>query len=885
MPTFVNTPRGTVVSIWGKAYIRGTDGAWRPLKLGEVVMPGDALLTEQNAIVQMTDGPREPIKLGELGAIDRSVDALDRGDLDAAPAAGLAGGDSGDLQPGLRIDRIVESITPADLATQVDAAPLASSIAAQSNPPEATDASRLVAPTSSIGAIESGAPVGLGLGTPTGSGSLVVTVTQLPVIGQVVLPDGTPVTVGTTLAPTDLPGLRYLPPADYDGVAPVGGFGYTVDNGVTRAGGGTQISLTAVNDAPLATPGAATGDEDSTIGVSLVGTDIDGTVTNVTVTTLPGNGTLLLADGVTAVTANQSLAPAQAANLIFRPTTDFNGNASVGFTVTDNGGAVSAPASFAITVSPVNDAPVARGDAVSTVAQAPVSVAVLANDSDVDGDPISLAGASVDAAQGSVVVNSDGTLTFIAAPGVSGPVAVSYTVADPSGATASATLTVNVAAAPAVTVDGPALTNDSTPTITGTSNLPPGSTVTLTVTGADNAVQTFTAIVQPNGSYSADVPAPLAEGPYSISASVTIAGQSANANDGGSIDTTAPTITVDAPALGNDSTPTITGSTDLPPGSSVTLIVTGANGAVQTFTATVQPGGSYSADVPAALAEGSYTVVAIGIDAAGNSGSASDAGTVDTTPPTITVDAPALTNDTTPTITGTSNLPVGAPITLTVTGADGAVQTFTATVQPGGTYSADVPSPLAQGTYSVVASAADAAGNAASASDTGVLDTTAPTLTVDAPALTNDSTPTITGTTDLPAGATVTLTVTGANGAVQTFTTTVQPGGTYSGNVPSPLAEGPYVVVASAADAAGNAATANDSGAVDFTPPALTVDAPAVTNDSTPAITGTTDLPTGATVTLTVTGANGTVQTFTTTVLPGGTYSADVPAALVEGSF
>ena len=63
MPTFDNTPRGTVVSIWGKAYIRGADGLWRPLKLGEVVKPGDSVLTEQSAIVQMVDGGGKPVVL------------------------------------------------------------------------------------------------------------------------------------------------------------------------------------------------------------------------------------------------------------------------------------------------------------------------------------------------------------------------------------------------------------------------------------------------------------------------------------------------------------------------------------------------------------------------------------------------------------------------------------------------------------------------------------------------------------------------------------------------------------------------------------------------------------------------------------------------------
>ncbi|TXC65691.1 hypothetical protein FSC37_05385 [Piscinibacter aquaticus] len=77
------------------------------------------------------------------------------------------------------------------------------------------------------------------------------------------------------------------------------------------------------------------------------------------------------------------------------------------------------------------------------------------------------------------------------------------------------------------------------------------------------------------------------------------------------------------------------------------------------------------ADVPAALAEGAFTVTATAADAAGNSASANDAGSLDITAPTLTVDAPALTNDATPTITGTTSLPAGA-ISLVITDSAGA---------------------------------------------------------------------------------------------------------------------------------------------------------------------------------------------------------------------
>ena len=71
-------------------------------------------------------------------------------------------------------------------------------------------------------------------------------------------------------------------------------------------------------------------------------------------------------------------------------------------------------------------------------------------------------------------------------------------------------------------------------------------------------------------------------------------------------------------------------------------------------------------------------------------------------------------------------------------------------------------------------------GNEAQASDPGVVDTTAPEITVDVPEHTNDNTPTITGTTDAPEGSVVTVVVTDSAGNTQTVTTQVKEDGTYS---------------------------------------------------------------------------------------------------------
>ncbi|MGL6005610.1 retention module-containing protein [Aeromonas sobria] len=196
-------------------------------------------------------------------------------------------------------------------------------------------------------------------------------------------------------------------------------------------------------------------------------------------------------------------------------------------------------------------------------------------------------------------------------------------------------------------------------------------------------------------------------------------------------DLTPPTISVVAPDNTNDTTPTLIGTTDAPVGSIVILLVTDANGNQQTLTAIVTPGGTFTVDVITPLAEGSYTVTATVTDPAGNTGSATDSGSVDVTAPVITVDAPDNTNDTTPTITGTTNAVPGSTVTLVVTDANGTQQTLTATVQPGGGYSVDVTTQLAEGSYQVTASVTDPAGNTGTATDDGSVDTVAPELGID----------------------------------------------------------------------------------------------------------------------------------------------------------
>ncbi|MBB1424116.1 retention module-containing protein, partial [Pseudoalteromonas sp. SG43-7] len=439
--------------------------------------------------------------------------------------------------------------------------------------------------------------------------------------------------------------------------------------------------------------------------------------------------------------------------------------------------------------------------------------------------------------------------------------------------------------APTFDIDPLSVTNDTTPTITGSSD-EIGGLVSITVTDANGAVQTLTATVLADGTWSVDIPTPLAEGAFQVDASVTdVAGNTASdTENGGVIDTQAPTFDIDPLAATSDSTPTITGSSD-EIGGLVSVIVTDATGAVQTLTATVLADGTWSVDVPTPLAEGTFQVDGSVTDAAGNTASDTEnGGVIDTQAPTFDIDPLAATNDSTPTITGSSD-EIGGLVSITVTDANGDIQTLTATVLADGSWSVDVPTPLAEGAFVVDASVTDAAGNTASDTENGgVIDTLAPTVDINPLADSNDSTPTITGSSD-EIGGLVSITVTDANGDIQTLTATVLADGSWSVDVPTPLAEGAFVVDASVTDAAGNTASDTENGGViDTLAPTFDIDPLAATNDSTPTITGSSD-EIGGLVSITVTDANGDIQTLTATVLADGSWSVDVPTPLAEGAF
>ncbi len=244
----------------------------------------------------------------------------------------------------------------------------------------------------------------------------------------------------------------------------------------------------------------------------------------------------------------------------------------------------------------------------------------------------------------------------------------------------------------------------------------------------------------------------------------------------------------------------------------------------------------------------------------------------DLTAPVVSFDdGPARSvNDTTPSITGTTDEPAGRPVRVTVGG-----QTLTSTVGAGGVWAVGAAA-LLPGTHTVTASVTDPSQNTGSATQLLTVDTTPPTVSIHGgeSIATNDTTPVISGTTDEPGGASVTVTLSG-----QTLITTAGSSGAWSVEAAA-LTETSHLVTATVGDAAHNSGRAVQIVTVDVTVPVLGVDGGAArsTVDTSPWVYGTTAEKAGTSVLVRIGG-----QTLTASVLTGGTWGVSA-TTLPEGA-
>jgi len=277
--------------------------------------------------------------------------------------------------------------------------------------------------------------------------------------------------------------VTFTPADGYSGPA---SFDYTLSDGTESTTGNIAINVTgATNSAPVVADDAVNAVEDSALVINAADltsndSDVDGDALSITSVSGAVNGSVVL-DTV-------------ADTITFTPDANYNGTASFDYTVSD--GTASDTGTVNLTISSVNDSPVAVNDATTTVEDTAVVLNVtdlLSNDSDVDGDSLSITTVS-NAANGAAALDTvAGTITFTPTEGYSGPASFDYTLSDGSAST-TGSVAINVTevanTAPEATDDA-VNTNEDSPLVINVADLLSNDTDaqgdSLAITSVDNA--------------------------------------------------------------------------------------------------------------------------------------------------------------------------------------------------------------------------------------------------------------------------------------------------------------------------------------------------------------------------------------------------------------
>ena len=232
--------------------------------------------------------------------------------------------------------------------------------------------------------------------------------------------------------------VTYTPDPEFHGVD---NFTYTIADG----SGGTStatvtVTIAPVNDHPSARDDQADTDEDTPIAIDVLRNDgdPDGDSLHVEAVSQPANGSVV--NSGTDVT--------------YTPDPGFNGSDAFTYTISDSNGGTDT-ATVQVTTDPVNDDPIAQDDSDATDEDVPVTIDVLGNDSDPDGDGL-IVQSVTQPAHGSVA-NNGVNITYTPDPGFNGSDAFTYTVSDGNGGTDTSTVTIAVA----MVNDAPIAADDS----------------------------------------------------------------------------------------------------------------------------------------------------------------------------------------------------------------------------------------------------------------------------------------------------------------------------------------------------------------------------------------------------------------------------------------
>ncbi|HUQ02000.1 MAG TPA: Ig-like domain-containing protein [Kofleriaceae bacterium] len=249
--------------------------------------------------------------------------------------------------------------------------------------------------------------------------------------------------------------VTFTPAANFNGTA---GFDYTVSDGGATATGHVTVTVTPVNDTPVANAQSVTVAEDGNVTITLTGSDIENTNLTFAIATAPTAGSL---GTITPVNGTS-------ATVVYTPNANSTAADSFTFTVNDTA-ATSTAATVSITVTPGNDPPVAN--ATSATVNEDGSVVINLSGSDIDGDSLTFA---------TVTGPATGTLS-------------TYTLVPPTGATVTYTPNANSAASDSFTFrvnDGTVNSAPATVTITVTAQQDaPVANATTATTDEDTAVQ------------------------------------------------------------------------------------------------------------------------------------------------------------------------------------------------------------------------------------------------------------------------------------------------------------------------------------------------------------------------------------------------------------
>ena len=485
---------GTISKVTGAVYVQAADGSRRPVKVGDDLFQGDLLVRSDGSVVEVSFADSTPLVMtgsGELlisaelieegrntaadsALFDETLDAVvaaleGEGDLLDELEATAAGGVGNEGSSFVRLGRIGygleelilrvaasqgQQVSPENadfdndlqLLQPLDVEPVTPPIVTA--PPETPPPEPPVTPPP-----ENGPPDAVDDTTVTDYQTPV----NVTVLGNDSDPDGDALTVVDNSEPSNGSAVlnedgtfTYTPD---DGFTGTDSFTYTITDG--NGGEDTATVTIEVGEAPPPPPplppenGPPDAVDDTTVTdyqtsvkVTVLGNDSDpdGDALTVVDNSEPSNGSAVLNEDGT---------------FTYTPDDGFTGTDSFTYTITDgNGGEDTATVTIEVGGAPPppppppeNGPPDAVDDTTVTDYQTPVNVTVLGNDSDPDGDALTVVDNS-EPSNGSAVLNEDGTFTYTPDDGFTGTDSFTYTITDGNGGEDTATVTIEVGEAP-----------------------------------------------------------------------------------------------------------------------------------------------------------------------------------------------------------------------------------------------------------------------------------------------------------------------------------------------------------------------------------------------------------------------------------------------------